>query len=183
MLEMRIGTIKTPWFLALAVVVALVAIASFALVAVAEPPMAEQSSNDVAHHWTARSAGVAPYTELAPAEAAAIDTAKKALTQPPLGVIRNADHGYGAAQGALDTMKAVSTAAPIVAGHELVLSNGTKAVRVYVNQDGSVKPLGSGTLWVSATPNKALSDHNDFDAAEIARGALALHAALDPGTA
>lgn len=162
---------------------ALLALALAAALAFAEPAtVQETSSQDVAHGWMNESAGVMPYTEEAPAEAAAKASAAKALKSPPFGLVRNADHGYAAPAKAIATMRRVARAHPVVVGHELLLANDANAAAVFVNNGGTVKLLEKGNLQLLARRAQGVSDQNDRQAAEIAREAVALHAALDPGS-
>ncbi len=118
--------------------------------------------------------GVMPYTEPGGTEAQAIDVAKRSLTQLPPGVAKAADRGYASAQEIVTLGKALQKSSPTVVGHELIVWNGRRAVRVFVNQDGAITVMGAGTPWLLATKTVPVTDHGDKDAASIARGAMAL---------
>jgi hypothetical protein len=136
----------------------------------------------VTHHWIDRALGVMAYTEVAPAEKAAKAAAKKALSVPPMGIIRAAEHGYSDAQATLDLTKSLRGRTPVVVGHELLLYNQGRAARVYVNQDGAMKLLESGSLQeMLVTPSTKVTDQGDKDAREVALDAIAMSRGL--GTA
>lgn len=133
----------------------------------------------VAHHWVERAVGIAPYTEMSPVEAAALSAARNAVVAPSAAVFRNADHGYDSAQAEIDQAARLKGANAQIVGHELIVWNGERAVKVFVNQDGVMTVVGDGSPWLLATPSTKLVDQGDKDAAEIARSAVAVGEALE----
>lgn len=174
---LRHGTVAT--IAALAVLVT-VSVGSLAL---AEPhPEIQEYRHELADSWTLEAAGIAPYTELTPGQADALEAAAGALVEPPLGLVRNADHGYDQCQAKLDAIRALDGAAPLLVGHELLLSNDTHAARIYVDEHGLVTFIEAGPNVSRDVPTRALTGGSEFDAAEIAQSAMCLHSTLEPGS-
>lgn len=151
----------------------------WAAVAWAEPhyPINE-TSNDLEHAWTLRAAGLLPYTQLTPGESEALQVASDALVEPPLILIRNADHGYDGCIEKLDATRALVGLEPVIVGHEMVLFDDAHAVRVFVNAGGVVQVVESGGPEVEPLHMYGLAGDGEFAAAEIARSALSVHDAL-----
>lgn len=149
----------------------------------ADPPYAiEDEDNRLALSWTLAASGAAPYTEPTPGELHALKVAEEALVEPPLILIRNADHGYLDCIAKLEATRELVDAVPMIVGHELVLYNDTKAVRMFVNADGIVTPIVSGGTDIEPEDLRGLGGAGEYAAAEIARSAMCLHSQLDPET-
>jgi hypothetical protein len=151
----------------------------------AEQPVSSSSTQaieGVSHHWVYDAMGVAAYTEQSAAERAAKAAAQRSLGDLPAGLVRNADHGYSDAQLTVGLARLLKGTNPSVVGHELIVWIGDRAARVFVNQDGAIKLVESGTVrqLLPEGDSVAATDHGDKDAAEIASDALDVIKGLDP---
>lgn len=164
-----------------AVLVTVLATISLATFAIAEPhPEIHEYRTDLADGWMFEAAGIAPYTVPTTGEAKALEAAANALIEPPLVLIRNADHGYEQCLSKLEDIRALGDAEPMLVGHELVLENEAYATRVFVYGTGVVRFIEAGPQAGAGMPKRPLSGSGELDAAEIAHSAFCLHSSLAP---
>lgn len=164
----------------LAIALAVVA-AVFVTPALAEPPFVSYPKPEpTSLRWILTSSEHLPHTEYSTGERDAIAAAQAVLSDPPWGLVRNADHGYAQCAEMLARMRVLRDVQPTIAGHEVVLAGPNGEVRVFVYNDGVVRFLSTAGALTPSAQLRQIGSDSERHAWEVAHSAMCPHAALEP---